>query len=238
MVIWKGLSLIDGKTPVACIMTGHRKPSDNGKTGAMVQTYIIRSDMHPFEAVDTRQDVGICGGCVHRKQANGTRTCYVNIIRQGPAGVYNTYRNGKYPEVSLEVAAAAVAGKFIRFGAYGDPAAVPATVWQALANVAAGHTGYTHQWRNRKFAALASLMQASCETDTDVQRAHKLGYAGTYRVIPEGEAVPDTVLHCPASKERGALVQCVDCLACNGTRDVAIYAHGTSKALYTLERSR
>lgn len=237
MIIWKGISLIDGVTPIVCIMTGLDAKSANRKTGAMVQTYIIRSDMHPVQAAGTRQDVGICGGCVHRKQESGRRTCYVNL-GQGPRSVYDAYTRGVYPAVSLETAAAAVAGKFVRFGTYGDPAAVPAEVWATLAGAAMGRTGYTHQWRNKKFSALAPLMQASCETATDVERAHALGFAGTFRVVPLGEAMPEAALHCPASEERGKVAQCIDCRACDGSTDVVIYAHGTSKNYYQLARAK
>lgn len=236
MILWQGLSRIDGKTPVVCIMTGLDSKSANRKTGAMVQTYIIRSDMAPVEAVKIRADVGICGGCVHRKQENGRRTCYVNL-GQGPRSVFDGFQRGIYPVVSLEQAGKAVAGKFVRFGTYGDPAAVPVEIWETLARSASGRTGYTHQWRNRKFAALAPYMQASCETAQDVERAHAYGFMGTFRVVPLGDIIPSNALHCPASEEMGKVAQCIDCRACDGSRDVAIYAHGISKNFYQLARA-
>jgi hypothetical protein len=237
LIIWRGTSLIDGVTPIVCIMTGLDAKSANRKTGAMVQTYIIRSDVSPVTAAMSRDDVGICGGCVHRKQESGRRTCYVNL-GQGPRSVYDAFTRNRYPVGTLQEAAAAVAGKFVRFGTYGDPAAVPAEVWATLAGASMGRTGYTHQWRNKKFSALAPLMQASCETAADVERAHALGFNGTFRVVPLGEVMPDTALHCPASEERGKVAQCIDCRACDGSRDVAIYAHGTSKNYYQLARAK
>ena len=44
MVIWQGPSLVDGK-PIAVIVTGLNKPSQNSKTGDMLQSWIIRTDM-------------------------------------------------------------------------------------------------------------------------------------------------------------------------------------------------
>lgn len=230
-VLWRGLSRLDGRTPVVCIMTGLENSSSNRKTGAMLQTYIIREDMAPIDAVRDRTDGGICGGCVHRKQANGRRTCYVNV-GQGPTSVYKAHGRGRYPAVTLEQASAAVRGRFVRFGTYGDPAAVPVEVWAALASSAGGYTGYTHQWRAPKFRALGAFLQASCETAADVAKAHQLGYRGTFRVIPLGEEAPTGML-CPASEEAGKVTQCVDCRACDGSRDVYIRAHGPSKAYYT-----
>jgi hypothetical protein len=80
-------------------------------------------------------------------------------------------------------------------------------------------------------------MQASCETAQDVERAHILGFLGTFRVVPLGDEIPTNALHCPASEEMGKAVQCIDCRACDGSRDVAIYAHGTSKNFYQLARA-
>lgn len=233
-VLWRGTSRIDNRTPVVCIAVGFNKPTPkgaNGKTGPMIQTYILRDDMHPSEAVATRQDGGICGGCVHRKQADGTRTCYVEMWK-GPRVVWEAYQRGNYPETTPERLAALGEGQFIRLGAYGDPAAVPVDVWTAFTSRAGGYTGYTHQWRVKRFGALASLCQASCETEADVTKAHGLGYAGTFRVLPVAYPVPDAALHCPASEEKGKAVQCIDCRACDGSRDVVIYAHGASRNRY------
>jgi hypothetical protein len=231
VILWRGTSRIDNRTPVVCIATGLRSGSSNSKTGAMVQTYIIRADMEPVAAVSNREDGGICGGCVHRKQENGKRTCYVNV-GQGPTSVYRAFKRGRYPVATPEQLATLAAGKFVRLGTYGDPAAVPVEVWQSLTASAGGYTGYTHQWRVKRFGALASLCQASCETDADVAAAHAAGYAGTFRVLPVAYPVPDTALHCPASEERGKVVQCIDCRACDGSRDVVIYAHGPSRNFY------
>jgi hypothetical protein len=235
VILWRGVSLLDGKTPIVCIAVGTRTKSSNRKTGAMVQTYILRADMFPMEAVSTCADGGICGGCIHRKQPNGRRTCYVNI-GQGPTVVYKTFLAGGYPEVTPEVAAELVAGKFVRLGTYGDPAAVPVAVWQNLVSTAGGYTGYTHQWRSVKFSALGKLCQASCETAADVAKAHARGFSGTFRVLPVLSDVPAAALHCPASAERGKAVQCVECRACNGTQDVVIHAHGPAKRFYAGRR--
>lgn len=56
-VIYQGPSLIDG-SPIVCIaIIG----SGNVKTGSMIQTYIIRSDISPMEASKSGLDYAICG---------------------------------------------------------------------------------------------------------------------------------------------------------------------------------
>ena len=51
---------------IIVLLSGLKTPSRNIKTGPMLQTCIIRSDIHPSEALKTGQDDLICGDCVHR----------------------------------------------------------------------------------------------------------------------------------------------------------------------------
>jgi hypothetical protein len=240
VIVWEGLSLIDRKTPVVCILVGLVDASDNTKTGGLVQSYIIRSDMHPFEAAKSRQDFGLCGNCLHRYDENGVRTCYVNLLH-GPRTVWEQFKAGRYERVTPEEAAERMAGGMLRHGSYGDPAAVPVPVWKALQRRAIGWTGYTHQWRSRRFQALRDFCMASCDTPEDVEQARAMGWS-TFHVMPSTvEDPPADAFHCIASEEVGKVMQCVDCMACSGTtyeqRDVVIYAHGTSSRRYTGRRA-
>ena len=88
-VIYNGPSVIDG-SPIVVVLTGIRGSSSNPKTGRMVQSWILREDMHPVEALKTGADASICGQCPHRPDADGRRSCYVNPM--GPASVWRTYR--------------------------------------------------------------------------------------------------------------------------------------------------
>ena len=58
-IIYKGPSLLDGK-PIVAIATYSDR---NTKTGKVLQTYIIRSDISPLEASKTGEDFSICGDC-------------------------------------------------------------------------------------------------------------------------------------------------------------------------------
>ena len=73
-VLWRGPSPIDGK-PI--VVDDCRK--SNRKTGDMMQTYILSDDLDPLLAIALADDASICGNCPHRKQADGSRSCYVNI---------------------------------------------------------------------------------------------------------------------------------------------------------------
>lgn len=82
-IVWDGPSRIDG-SPIMAIVTGLRTASANPKTGDMLQTWILRSDMHPMDAIKSGADYGICGSCGHRGTYDefgnpiDPRTCYVN----------------------------------------------------------------------------------------------------------------------------------------------------------------
>jgi len=231
MILWEGPSAIDG-APLVVIATGLRAGSTNVKTGAMVQTYILRSDIPPMDAVKSGDDVSICGTCPHRGDGTGKgRSCYVTLF-QGPRGVYAAYKRGSYARADdlTELGA----DRMVRLGAYGDPAAVPADMWRQLLKRAEGWTGYSHLWLTIDAAEWAPLVMASADTEAEMRDAHALGYR-TFRVTPVGEGpIKGVEIVCPASHEAGQRVECVDCGLCRGTTvkspvSIQIMAHGTGK---------
>lgn len=255
-VLWQGASLLDG-APIVVIATGLANKSSNAKTGAMIQTYILRADMEPHLAVRLGADVSICGQCPHRGTvrsplepgqvssawADGPhekRTCYVNI-GQGPLGVYRAWKRGVYIDVKVAAAETGLAyglalrdigrGRQVRLGTYGDPAAVPADVWAALVSRAAGHTGYTHQWRLCD-PALRTLCMASADSVADAAEAQRAGWR-TFRVAQPcdpGKTRQLAEVVCPASAEAGKKLTCSQCMACGGADgrrgNIVINAHG------------
>lgn len=238
--VYRGPSLIDG-SPIVAILTGLRRKSSNAKTGAMLQLWILRADMTPLRAVQLGMDTGVCGACQLRGTIapsglpeKGTRGCYVEVAK-APQSVYHGWQRGNVARFDLAstgdlaLLGHALRGRQVRLGAYGDPAALPVAVLGALVDRAAGHTGYTHQWREG--LAVAAWLMASCETPADVARAGALGYRC---FVTHGAAEPRRPGHmvCPASEEgiaaraaRGAApLQCADCGACGG-RSVGAQAH-------------
>ena len=237
LILYEGPSMLDG-APIVVIATGIKTGSTNAKTGAMIQTYILRSDMPPADAIRAGEDASICGGCTHRGDGTGKqRSCYVTIMH-GPRGVYAAYKRGSYPRADLGFSYDEVINTFkdrmVRLGTYGDPVAAPIEMWQAVLMRASGWTGYTHQWRSSISSAWPLLVMASADSETDMADAHALGYR-TFRVTPIGEGpIKGTEIVCPASHEAGQKVECIDCKACMGTSakarvSIQIMAHGTGK---------
>lgn len=229
-IFYRGPSLIDGK-PIIGVIVGFNSDSANRKTGAMLQTYILPADIAPHEAVKTGADVSVCGGCIHRPtvaKQTGADPCYV-FVAQGPLIVWKTAQAGKYADVTPEQFGQLVAGRMLRLGSWGEPVAIPFEVWQPAIDSAAGRTGYTHRWRTRKASQWQGTLQASCDSAEDFEDAVQAGW-GTFRVAVPGydETVSLPEVHCPASKEQGAKVQCQDCLLCDGSSssNIVILSHG------------
>lgn len=237
-VIYQGPSQIDG-APIVVIVTGLAKASQNEKTGDMVQTYILRADMVPTVAVKVGADSSICGACIHRGKPNPDqsagaaamveRSCYVTVMH-GPRSAYAGWVAGSTKAQPVEVIADRIAGRMVRLGTYGDPAAVPLSVWEILLSKAQGWTGYSHQWRNLS-GDWARLVMASADSVEDVTAAHALGFR-TFRVAPAaGQEIRKVESVCPASAEKGKVTDCATCRACMGTSgkaraSIVIAAHG------------
>lgn len=238
-IIYNGPSLIDGKPIiVVAIISSH-----NAKTGNMIQTHILRADINPLEASKTGADASICGDCIHRGQSTVdplkktavNRSCYVNI-GQGPNQVYKAYIKGNYPTLTNPEQIQAIGhNRAVRLGTYGDPAAVPANIWNALLKSARTHTGYTHQHNANKPEDYNRLMY-SADSVEDAKQAHAKGYR-TFRVIPvkewkektTGSLLKNEIL-CPASKENDKGLSCIECKLCTGSntkaKSIAIVSHG------------
>jgi len=230
IIVYEGPSLLDGQ-PIVAIANAFRG-SQNHKTGKMVQVWIIRSDMHPYDAVLTRGDFSICGDCRHRakKIEDGHAiggSCYVNLM-YGPFSVFHAYKRGTYKRFELPDMRF-FKNRHIRLGAYGDPAAVPVEVWETLCGVASGWTGYTHQWRT-----CDQRLAAYCMASADIEAEHAEAIAKGWRVFrvrrSTDAALFEDEMVCPASDEAGKKLDCKQCSGCCGNRsnrkNVAIVVHG------------
>ena len=224
-ILWEGSSPLDGK-PLVLIATGFANRSANPKTGHMIQTWILRQDVDPWDAFRTEDGYSNCGNCTHRVN----RTCYVNWW-QAPKSIWQAYRRGSYPQLTDW---SVFDHQKVRLGSAGDPAMVPAQIWHAVLDHAASHTGYTHQWREPFAQPLRGLVQASCDGFQDYLDATAHGWH-TFLVKPADVAAPEGVIHCAASKERGAKTNCATCSLCDGaSADVVINAHGAGRSRVAL----
>lgn len=237
-VIYRGPSELDG-APIVVIATGFGTKSTNVKTGAMIQTWIMREDVSPLEAVHSGADESICGKCPHRGTVvtlpdgltrNKQRTCYV-LEFQAPLSVWRAYKRGSYIDATgytAEQTEELFRERIVRMGSYGDPAAVPGRVWALATTLAKRWAGYTHQWRHQEAGSVFPLLlMASVDSPEEATEAQALGWR-TFRV---GGDVFANEVSCPASKEAGERTNCDKCGLCAGSfreaRNIVIKPHGS-----------
>ena len=218
-ILWEGLSPLDGK-PLVLIATGFNARSANGKTGDMIQTWVLRQDVHPVEAFIGPEGYSNCGGCTHKEDGS----CYVNW-GQAPTAIWRAYRRGSYGLIpTWEI----FNGRMLRIGSAGDPAMVPIYIWEAALAHAKGHTGYTHQWRESFAHPFKGIVQASCDGFEDYLEATAHGWK-PFLVKTENDVAPKGAIHCPSSEEMGRKTDCATCALCDGaSAAVVINAHGST----------
>lgn len=222
-VLYEGPSQLDSQ-PIVCIVTGATNFTSNRKTGFMLQTWIMRSDTHPQEALLKGKDVSVCGNCPLRPNQQGRRVCYVNPMSLGQ--VYKQFKAGRYdgkPILNYNLPA--------RIGSYGDPTAVPLEVWQPFLKQVSFATGYTRQWLTPKFAEYKTFCMASTFSKEEAARAQLLGWK-TYRIRSPQEQINPEEISCPAYVNPGE-VTCSSCKLCNGqSANISIPVHGINKTQF------
>ncbi len=233
IILYDGPSLLDGK-PIVCIATGIDDTTENEKTGDMIQTWIIKRDMNPLLAIKTAAKkklkglqisnaFSVCGDCKHIH----FKSCYVNLAH-GPNQVFDAFHRNRYEPLD-DTNIESFKDRYVRIGAYGDPAAVPIDVWHNVCMTAKGWTGYTHQWTTCN-PELSNYVMASCDTEKEYYKAITMGWR-TFRVRQSGELKLPGEFVCPASEESGKTTDCENCGSCSGSMvgkglNPTIIAHG------------
>lgn len=227
VIFYEGPSRLDG-APIVGIATIN---SENRKVGNLVQTWILRSDIPPVDAVRTGEDASICGSCPLR-DISSKRGCYV-LVGFAPQTIWHAYKRGRYP--MLRDAGDLLADIGLRYGSYGEPVAIPLRYWDRLAKAckAGKHPGYTHTWSDRRFTAWSKRLMASVHSAEEAANAQLAGWR-TFRTLTSVDQLAANEILCPASAEAGFATTCEHCGACNGKhgqndkrRNVAIVAHGS-----------
>ena len=214
-VVWRGISRLDGKTPIKLVASCVNHASQNSKTGDMIQVAIMRDDVSPFDAWTRGLDGAVCPeACVHRSRLRGGQgTCYVNKARLGHA-----WRASSGPALTMAQIRERFSGAMIRGGMEGDGSAIPLEIWQAIFSVARGFTGYTAEWRSLS-PDWALYFMASCDSVEDAERAQAAGwrpFLTSYSQKQDTAASQLGMKQCPATRETKLPVTCVTCRGCNG----------------------
>ena len=189
-VIWRGPSQFDGES-IVVVAHGLRGTTKNAKTGPKVHLSILTADVEPRIAEGDGRDEAVCGDCPLRPLRRWTLPTCMSGTGRRRSGTGGNVTAGT-PSSTLGWLQHAL----IRFGAYGDPAAVPLEVWRPILDLASGWTGYTHQWRRLDPARWGWLM-ASCDTVEDRLEAKAAGWR-TFRVRAPDAELFDGETVCPS----------------------------------------
>lgn len=234
LILWEGPSAINGE-PIVVVATGLKRKSANAKIGAdTVQVWYLPRDVAPNVAVKTGDDEAVCGDCIHRPSKGGS--CYV-VTYQAARAVWQAYQDGSYPR--WDGSKLPFIGRVVRFGAWGDPAAVPAGTLAAIRTVTKRHMAYTHQWKQASASHLRSWCMASVDSAPDYLRARSAGWR-TFRVRDSDEELLERERMCPAADESpvSAVMDCGKCSGCDGLArgakrpSFAIVVHGARAARF------
>lgn len=202
--------------------------SKNSKTGDGVQIFILPMSWITNGKSDMDNDTASCMDCIHSKLKNGS--CYVRKgfaeygLKSKVNSLHKQYVGGNIvfrPIIDLlTVEGSKMRGKFVRFGAYGEPVLLGPTVTEQIAEIALNFTGYTHQWHIPQYEWAKDYFMASVESDALMTKANSKGFR-TFRVRTKKDVVNANEITCPASKEGGRKVTCVNCALCKGTASKA-----------------
>ena len=217
-IVYEGASRINGDDIVVIVTM----KSANTKTGDLPTMWILHKDLKPTEASKAGKDEAMCGGCKLRQSLGGA--CYVNL-GHGPRAVFQAYKNGAYKQLDGDYEV--FSGLKMRFGAYGDPYAMPLDILIQIKSRVKNAVGYTHQWRNDK--GLSPMTMASVDSPKEALTAQKAGWR-TFRVATPESDIMDNEIVCP-NYTTG--VQCADCNLCSGNtieaKNIVIPVHGSWK---------
>lgn len=168
-------------------------------------------------------DGPVCGDCPFAV-SNGARvsSCYTHKYMQysgflaslrSIARKYKSFDDiPELDETMRSIIVGMCAGRYVRFGSYGEPTLIPIDLVSRICNVASSWTGYTHQWMRRP--EYASYLMASTHGAVDSVIAETSGW----RCFASTHERMETMTHCPASKESGFVSNCSKCGLCSGTK--------------------
>ena len=224
-IIYEGKSQLNGENIVAIVTMN----STNIKTGNMASMWILNADMTPTQASKEGKDESVCGDCKHRAVNKGA--CYVTLFH-APLQVYKSYKKGNYP-IANDMTI--FEGMKVRFGAYGDPSAIPTQILASIKAVVKNNTSYTHQWKQGD-KILKQVSMASVDSIAEQKQAVSEGWR-TFRVTSDlSDKLPNEIV-CPNTTKA---IQCADCGLCSGTstraRNIVIEVHGAKKKKFVKQQ--
>jgi len=235
IVLYKGISLLDNKTPIMVVMSGYTKDSANSKTGPLIQLYILPLNDKPSDTYRSGSSA-VCGTCKY----NGNNGCYVRWSHL--TSMWNSARVQNPIDKSLAIEL--MKGLRVRVGAAGDPLAVPSDFWKDVLSSCDSFTGYTHQWSDKNLSSgYKGMFMASVDSHSEKILARARGW-NTFQVLDGDEPLNKSTLCLATIPNKtdlnGLPMSCASCMLCNGkgNKSIHVQLHGASNTLAKARKAR
>lgn len=120
------------------------------------------------------------------------------------------------------------AGRYVRFGTYGEPVMMPVDLVRRMTNVSKTWSGYTHQWNKPWAYDYRDFFMASTHNTAQTNTAEMMGWRAF--MDDSTHTKHDGMVNCPASSEAGYKSTCSKCALCSGivgkgNKSVYIFNH-------------
>lgn len=204
------------------------KPSYNSKLGAGYITTTYHFSLSQIISSDLTLDAKTCFDCPYSFNMNGGKSggCYVHngLIGAGIRSMlkrlhklHNAGRIEGYNKDSFNLfisGSAAIKPILTRFASYGEPVTLPLNLLGKLAKISKKHVGYSHLWGRPELAGYSKYLMASTHSYFETLVANSLGW----RAFESADKADVKTPVCPASKEFGKKLTCIECAACGGVK--------------------
>lgn len=150
---------------------------------------------------------GIKGKCYTHKY--GQTSGFFSLLRSLPNLDEIDFLPANCPDDLLNK----IAGKYVRFGTYGEPTILPINWIKNICEVSKNWTGYTHRFVELLDTDYKKYFMASVENEV----LHSIATDNGWRTFYVTKSKVSSLVHCPASKENDKGTNCSKCGLCSGS---------------------
>jgi len=204
------------------------KPSANSKLGHGYLCTTYHFSISQVQSNNFKDDTNTCFNCPFSFNMNGGKSggCYthkglmLNGLRSMLKRLHRLYNEGKIKEYNKQSfnrfidGSAAIKPVLVRLASYGEPCTLDLRLMGKLVRLSDKHTGYSHMWQRPELSGYSKYLMASTHGYFESLVANSLGWRA-FESSPKADVKTPV---CPASKEFGKKLTCIECGACGGVK--------------------
>ncbi len=205
------------------------KPSANSKLGAGYITTTYHYSVSQVEYNNFKDDAKTCFDCPYSYNVNNGKSggCYTHKsimghgLRSMLKRLHKLHSAGKIKEYDKDKlklflqGSAALSPVLVRYASFGEPVTLSLRILGKLSKLSKGKvTGYSHQFMRPELAGYSKYLMASTHSYFETLVANSLGW----RAFESADKADVKTPVCPASKEFGKKLTCIECAACGGVK--------------------